>query len=257
MKNGVVQDKLWLPGLLKLKTLRDTGFFGQILSVRGEFGYWVFEGDTMPCPAPVVELPQGRRRRHHPRHALPLPLRARQSLRRRSRPSPASARRTSPQRWDENGKPYDCTADDAAYATFELDGGIIAHINASWCVRVRRDDLLALQVDGTQGQRRGRPARLLGAALRRHAAAGLESRHRQPDRASTTAGSECRSSRPTTTPSRSSGSCSCGTSSRTSRSAGRCWKAAKGVQLAEKGMESWQKRQWVDVPELEVWQAVE
>ncbi|HRE82497.1 MAG TPA: Gfo/Idh/MocA family oxidoreductase, partial [Opitutaceae bacterium] len=32
LKNGVVQDKLWLPGLLKLKYLIDTGFFGKILS---------------------------------------------------------------------------------------------------------------------------------------------------------------------------------------------------------------------------------
>ncbi len=77
IKHGVVQDKLWLPGLLKLKKLRDEGFFGKILSVRGEFGYWVFEGDRVPAPTPVVELPQAGRRRHHPRHVVPLALRAR------------------------------------------------------------------------------------------------------------------------------------------------------------------------------------
>src|SRR5580704_14421330 len=38
VKNGVVQDKLFLPGLRKLKALVENGFFGRILSVRGEFG---------------------------------------------------------------------------------------------------------------------------------------------------------------------------------------------------------------------------
>ena len=52
IKHGVVQDKLWLPGLLKLKMLKDSGFFGKILSVRGEFGYWVFEGDWQEAQRP-------------------------------------------------------------------------------------------------------------------------------------------------------------------------------------------------------------
>ena len=95
VKNGVVQDKLWLPGLLKLKLLIDTGFFGEILSVRGEFGYWVFDGDLPALPAPVLELPQGGRRRHHHRHALPLALRDRQPLRRGRRRCPAWAPPTS------------------------------------------------------------------------------------------------------------------------------------------------------------------
>ena len=82
VKHGVVQDKLWLPGLLKLQKLREQGFFGRILSVRGEFGYWVFEGDRVPGTAAVLELPQAGRRRHHPRHAVPLALRARQPVRR-------------------------------------------------------------------------------------------------------------------------------------------------------------------------------
>ena len=79
----MVQDKLWLPGLLKLQTLRDLGFFGRILSVRGEFGYWVFEGDVIPGAAAVLELSQRRRRRNHFGHAVPLALCARQSLRKR------------------------------------------------------------------------------------------------------------------------------------------------------------------------------
>jgi hypothetical protein len=82
VKNGVVQDKLWLSGIRKFKLLRDQGFFGRILSVRGEFGYWVFTGEDgrSACAASIMELPQGRRRRHHRRYALPLALRDRQSL---------------------------------------------------------------------------------------------------------------------------------------------------------------------------------
>ena len=99
VKHGVVQDKLWLPGLLKLKKLADAGFFGRILSVRGEFGYWVFEGDTRHGQ-PAAQRPSWnyrarRRRRHHPRHAVPLALRPRQPVRRGEGVSPASARRTS------------------------------------------------------------------------------------------------------------------------------------------------------------------
>ena len=150
LKNGVVQDKLWLPGLLKLKMLRDTGFFGQVLSVRGEFGYWVFEGDAV-----VAQRPSWNYRKEqgggiiidmlcHFRYVLDNLFGEVQAV------SCLGATHVV-RRWDENGKPYDCTADDSTYATFELQGGIIAHINASWCVRVRRDDLLVLQVDGTKG----------------------------------------------------------------------------------------------------------
>ena len=52
VKNGAVQDKLFLPGFMKLRMLRDAGFFGRMLSVRGEFGYWVFEGDLQPAQRP-------------------------------------------------------------------------------------------------------------------------------------------------------------------------------------------------------------
>ena len=81
VKNGVVQDKIFLPGLLKLKMLRDSGFFGRMVAVRGEFGYWVFEGDCAAGAAAVLELSRRGRRRHHPRYGLPLALRARQHLR--------------------------------------------------------------------------------------------------------------------------------------------------------------------------------
>src|SRR4051812_50094590 len=55
------------------------------------------------------------------------------------------------QRWDESGKPYKADTDDAAYATFQLKNGIVAQINSNWCTRVRRDDLVTFQVDGTNG----------------------------------------------------------------------------------------------------------
>lgn len=150
IKHGVVQDKLWLPGLLKLKLLIDTGFFGKILSVRGEFGYWVFEGDTVSPQRPswnyrkedgggiIIDM------LCHWRYVLDNVFGKVKSV------SCLGAIHV-PERWDESGKPYQCTADDSAYATFELEGGIVAHFNSSWTVRVRRDDLLTLQVDGTKG----------------------------------------------------------------------------------------------------------
>ncbi|GGE49089.1 oxidoreductase [Pullulanibacillus camelliae] len=150
VKNGVVQDKLFLPGLLKLKRLIDSGFFGDILSVRGEFGYWVFEGDWQPSQRPswnyrkedgggiIVDM------LCHWRYVLSHLFGNVRSL------SCLGATHI-PTRFDENGKPYKTTADDAAYATFEIEGGIIAHINSSWNVRVNRDELFELQVDGTEG----------------------------------------------------------------------------------------------------------
>ncbi|MGO9641757.1 MAG: Gfo/Idh/MocA family protein [Candidatus Acidiferrales bacterium] len=150
VKNGVVQDKLWLPGLLKLQALRDAGFFGRIISVRGEFGYWVFEGDTIPSQRPswnyrkedgggiIIDM------LCHWRYVL-------DNLFGKVKAVSCMAATHIPRRWDENGKPYDCTAEDSCYSTFELEGGVIAHFNSSWCVRVRRDDLLTVQVDGTKG----------------------------------------------------------------------------------------------------------
>ena len=150
VKHGVVQDKLWLPGLLKLKMLVDSGFFGRILSVRGEFGYWVFEGDWQPAQRPswnyrkeddggiIVDM------LCHWRYVLDNLFGAVRSV------SCVGATHI-PTRWDERGREYAATAEDAAYATFELAGGIIAQINSSWCTRVRRDDLATFHVDGTLG----------------------------------------------------------------------------------------------------------
>jgi predicted dehydrogenase len=154
VKHGVVQDKLWLPGLLKLQRLRDADFFGKILSVRGEFGYWVFEGDPH-LGGPPAQRPSWNYRQQdgggiildmlcHWRYVLDHVFGGVKAV---------SCRGAThiPYRWDENGKKYQATADDAAYASFELAGGAMAHFNSSWTVRVRRDDLLTLQVDGTRG----------------------------------------------------------------------------------------------------------
>jgi predicted dehydrogenase len=150
VKHGVVHDKLYLPGLLKLKRLIDGGFFGRILSVRGEFGYWVFEGDWQSAQRPswnyraedgggiVVDM------FCHWNYVL-------ENLFGRVEAVTAKAVTHLPKRWDERGAEYAATADDAAYGIFELAGGVIAQINSSWCVRVNRDELVEFQVDGTEG----------------------------------------------------------------------------------------------------------
>ena len=249
IKHGVVQDKLFLPGLLKLRALRDAGFFGRMLSVRIEFGYWVFEGDRQPAQRPswnyrsedgggiILDM------LCHWRYVLDNLF--------------GQVKRVSclgvthiPRRWDEGHQPYAATADDAAYATFELDGEVVAQVNSSWCTRVRRDDLVTFHVDGTHGS----------------AVAGLmdcvtQSRDQTP--------------RPVWSPD---------TRQPVDLSAGWepvpdddppangfrvQWEAflrhvydggewhqtllegAKGVQLAELGLRSWRERRWIDVPPLE------
>ena len=151
VKNGVVQDKLFLPGLRKIKLLSDAGFFGRVFAVRGEFGYWVFEGDWgQPAQRPSWNYKKAEGggiildMLCHWRYVLDNLFGAVQAV------SCLGATHI-PSRVDENGKTYAADTDDAAYATFQLEGGVIAHINSSWCVRVRRDDLLTLQVDGTHG----------------------------------------------------------------------------------------------------------
>ena len=150
VKHGAVQDKLFLPGLRKLDMLKRAGFFGRILSVRIEFGYWVFEGDLQP-----IQRPSWNYRQEdgggiildmvcHWRYVLDNLFGEVQAV---------SCLGTThiPERFDEAGKPYRATADDAAYATFQLAGGVIAQVNSSWVTRVRRDDLVTFHVDGTHG----------------------------------------------------------------------------------------------------------
>ena len=152
VKNGVVQDKLWLTGIRKFRLLRDQGFFGRILSVRGEFGYWVFTGEDPDQPA---QRPSWNYRKEdgggiivdmlcHWRYVIDNlfgPVKSVSCL----------GATHLPQRVDERGKTYPCTSDDACYATIETETGVICQFNSSWTVRVRRDDLFTMQVDGTHG----------------------------------------------------------------------------------------------------------
>jgi predicted dehydrogenase len=248
LKHGVVQDKLWLPGIMKLKRLIQQGFFGKILSVRGEFGYWVFEGDTIPAQRPswnyrkeddggiIVDM------LCHWRYVLDHVFGKVKSV------SCLGATHI-PQRVDEQGNTYRCTADDAAYATFELEDGIVAHFNSSWTVRVRRDDLLTLQVDGTKGsavaglrecytQHYGNTPRPVWNPDIPQPINFFDGWSRVPDQESYENAFKAQwelflrhvvknDPFPWT-----------------------LYEGAKGVQLAEKGLESWAKRCWVDIPSL-------
>jgi len=150
VKTGVVHDKLYLPGLQKLRRLIESGFFGRILSVRGEFGYWVFEGDWQAAQRPswnyrtedgggiIVDMFP------HWNYLLENLFGGVQSVY-------AQASVHIADRWDERGEHYTATAEDAAYGIFELAGGVVAQINSSWTVRVDRDELVQFQVDGTHG----------------------------------------------------------------------------------------------------------
>ncbi len=251
VKHGVVQDKLWLPGLLKLQELIDDGFFGRILSVRGEFGYWVFEGNTTPAQRPSwnYKAEEGGGIIYdmfcHWRYVLDNIFGDVQAV------SALGATHID-KRWDEDGEPYTATADDAAYATFMLDGPdgeIVAHFNSSWCVRVRRDDLLTLQVDGTKGS----------------AVAGLRKCRIQPYDATPRAIWNPDIDQPidfydgwleVTDKKEYDNAFKLQWElflKHVVRDAPFRWgllEGAKGVQLAEVGLDSWKKRAWVDVPEL-------
>jgi predicted dehydrogenase len=251
VKHGVVQDKLFLPGLRKIKLLRDSGFFGRILSVRGEFGYWVFEGDWgQPAQRPswnyryadgggiILDM------LCHWRYVL-------DNLFGEVEAVSCLGANHIPSRVDEDGKTYKADADDAAYATFQLAGGVIAHINSSWDVRVRRDDLVTFQVDGTHGsavagltkcwtQHRVNTPRPVWNPDVPQSMNFFEQWEEVPDNLGTENGFKIQwedfirhvvADTPW---------------------AHGLMEGAKGVQLAELGLKSWAERRWLDVPKLSV-----
>jgi predicted dehydrogenase len=250
IKHGVVQDKLFLPGLLRLKTLIDSGFFGQILSVRGEFGYWVFEGDWAPAQRPSWNY----RKKDGGGIILDMLCHWRyvmDNLFGEVKSVSCLGATHIPKRVDENGKTYKVDVDDAAYATFELETGVIVQINSSWTTRVRRDDLVTFHVDGTLGS----------------AVAGLQKCWSQQ---------RVNTPRPVWNPdvpqpinffdtwSEVPGLGTYDNGFKTE------WEmfirhlfdnepfkwtlleGAKGVQLAEAGLKSWKERRWIDLPALKV-----
>ena len=249
VKHGVVQDKLWLPGFLKMKYLLDNDFFGEILAVRGEFGYWVFTGEDQPMQRPswnyrkadgggiIVDM------LCHWRYLVDNLFGNITSL-------TCTGATHIKKRVDENGIPFNCDTDDAAYATFLTDRDILCHFNSSWCTRPRRDDLLTVQVDGTKGS----------------AVAGLRECYVQPQSATP---------KPVWNPDIPSPIDYYANWMRmpANQEYDNAFKAewelflrhlvknepfrwdlregAKGVQLAELGHQSWHERRWVDVPELD------
>jgi predicted dehydrogenase len=249
LKHGVVQDKLFLPGLMKLKMLRDSGFFGEILSVRGEFGYWVFEGDWQPAQRPswnyrkadgggiILDM------LCHWRYVL-------DNLFGEVKAVSCLGATHIPKRVDEKGNAYKADTDDAAYATFELEGGVIAQINSSWTTRVRRDDLVTFHVDGTHGS----------------AVAGLHkcwTQHRvntpkpvwNPDQPQTMNFFADWEEVPDNWPAQNGFKAQWEMFLR-HVAEDAPWEygleaGAKGVQLAELGLKSWAERRWLDVPKLE------
>ena len=249
LKHGVVQDKLFLPGLMKIKMLKDSGFFGDILSVRGEFGYWVFEGDWQKAQRPSWNY----RKKDgggiildmlcHWRYVLDNLFGEVQAV------SCLGATHI-PKRVDEKGNTFNCDTDDAAYATFELEGGVIAQINSSWTTRVRRDDLVTFHVDGTHGS----------------AVAGLHkcwTQHRvntpkpvwNPDQPQTMNFFNDWEEVPDNWPADNGFKVQWEMFLR-HVAEDAPWPygleaGAKGVQLAELGLKSWEERRWLDVPKLE------
>lgn len=249
IRHGVVQDKLFLPGLQKIRMLRDSGFFGRIFAVRGEFGYWVFEGDWQAAQRPSWNYRKGDGggiildMLCHWRYVL-------DNLFGEVKSVSCLGATHIPERVDEAGKRYQADADDAAYATFQLEGGVVAHINSSWAVRVRRDDLVTFQVDGTHGS----------------AVAGLTrcfTQHRvntprpvwNPDQPQTMKFLDQWEEVPDNTVYDNGFKVQwedfirhvvAGTPWKYT-----LWEGVKGVQLAEAGLQSWAERRWVDLPALE------
>lgn len=248
VKCGIVQDKLFLPGLLKLKQVIESGALGRILAVTGDFGYWVFEGYEQPAQRPSWNYRKedggGIILDMFPHWQYVL-----ENLLGKVKSVSCLATTHIPERVDETGKKYKATADDAVYATFELENGVLVQLNSSWCTRVNRDDLLILQVDGTNAS--------ASAGLRE---CKVQDRFHTPRAVWNPDAADSKDYRAAWRP----------VNAETNyENAFRVqWEmflrhvledapfphdfmqAARGVQLVEAGLQSWRERRWVDVPLL-------
>jgi len=150
LKTGVVEDKIYLPGLQKLRTLSADGFFGRVTGFRLEFGWWVFDGIERASQRPSWNYKRttggGLTLDMYPhwRYVLEGILGPIQRV-------VTAASTAIPERRDETGAPYRVDVEDASLTLAELANGVIGSIICSWATRVRRDDLLTLQIDGTAG----------------------------------------------------------------------------------------------------------
>ena len=251
VKNGVVQDKLFLPGLLKLKLVIDSGFLGRLLSVRGEFGYWVFEGDLQPTQRPSWNYKKAEGggvildMLCHWRYVL-------DNLFGETKSVVCRGATHIPTRWDEQGQPYQADADDAAYAIFELEGDVVAQINSSWTTRVRRDDLVTFHVDGTHGsamaglmqcwtQSRVNTPRPVWSPDTPQPINFFDGWQEMPDAEPYPNGFRAEWELFLRH-----------VAGETEEFPWDLLAGAKGVQLAEAGLQSWAERRWIDLPKLEV-----
>ncbi len=148
-KHGVVEDKLHLPGLQKLAALTTRGDLGRIVSFQLEFGWWVFDGTEQRCQRPSWNYRAdggGIFLDMYPHWRYVI-----ETLIGRVARVASSAWTATPERVDERGERYRVMVEDSAATLVEAEGGIFGTIASSWATRVRRDDLLTLQVDGTKG----------------------------------------------------------------------------------------------------------
>jgi predicted dehydrogenase len=150
VKAAVVEDKVYLPGLQKLAHLAGTGFFGRVVNFRLEFGWWVFDGVDVACQRPSWNY----RRASGGGLILDMVPHWRYIVEEIVGPIArvvSAAWTATPERVDERGARYPVDVEDSCAVLVALKSGACGAILSSWATRVRRDDLLTLQIDGTHG----------------------------------------------------------------------------------------------------------
>ncbi|MFL5334274.1 MAG: Gfo/Idh/MocA family oxidoreductase [Geminicoccaceae bacterium] len=149
-KHAVMQDKIHLPGLVKLKTVLGLGTLGKLLSMKLEFGWWVFDGEVIPAQRTSWNYKQAMGGGlvldmfPHWRYVIDHLFGAPTAL-------TCHMRTAQPKRWDEQHRPYDVDVEDEARAILEFPDGMVGEIFSSWATRIRRDDMLVITAEGTAG----------------------------------------------------------------------------------------------------------